>query len=224
MDVHSMTPITDTTEHTPEPVKKNAKKQRSPYFLIGPIIAMIALAAIFAAQTFAYFTDSAVSENNRIVTGSLDVSLIEVSDDGNYAWSADPIRIMPAGIYTYGGVGAKNSGTIPIYVRIKAEKNILRSEHEISPGWEDLIVCNFKTDAESPWVYHEGYYYYKFALASEEQTASLFDTVFFSPEMGNEFKNSSIQFKLICQSVQADSNSPDPTTAWGWPEDDSASP
>ena len=170
MDVHSMTPITDTTEHTPEPVKKNAKKHRSPYFLIGPIIAMIALAAIFAAQTFAYFTDSAVSENNRIVTGSLDVSLIEVSDDGNYTWSADPIRIMPAGIYTYGGVGAKNSGTIPIYVRIKAEKNILRSEHEISPGWEDLIVCNFKTDAESPWVYHEGYYYYKFALASEEQT------------------------------------------------------
>ena len=217
--------INEQIEYTTEnaPTKKIVKDKGLRRSLIGSIVFLIAIVSIFAAQTFAYFTDSSVAEANKIITGSIDISIIEVDGNGNFDWSAEPVRMMPATVFTYGQVGVENAGTIPVYIRIKVEKSIIESEHEISPSWEDLINCNFMAGEDDLWVYHEGYYYYKFALASGEQTTTLFDTVLFAPEMGNEFKNSSIQFKLICQSVQAGGNSPDPITAWGWPEDNSVS-
>lgn len=220
--------VTDgTVEKASEPITKRTRSRRFKRFPKGPIISLIVLVVIFAVQNvsyfFAYFQDSESLGNNKIMSGSMDISIIEVSEDGNYYWTADPVRMIPAGVYNYGGVGVQNNGTIPVYARIKVEKTILRSEHEISPGWEELISCNFMSGGSYSWIYHEGYYYYKHALLPGEQTTTLFDTVFFAPEMGNEFENSSIQFKLICQSVQASGNSPDPTTAWGWPVSDSQS-
>lgn len=229
MDINSKAPTNEQIVSNAEaaPVKKNKSLRRS---LIGPIICLIAISAIFAAQTFAYFTDSSTSGANQFVTGSADISLIDVNGNGNFNWSAQPIKIMPASVITHGDVGVQNSGTVPVYIRIKVEKTILHSENEISPGWEELIACNFMAnDSMLPeeqrdlWVYHEGYYYYKLALAPGEQTTSLFNKVIFSPEMGNEFKNSSIQFKLICQAVQSRGNSSDPTTAWGWPSEQNIS-
>ena len=196
--------------------------------LIGTIALLIVTVSIFVAQTFAYFTDSSSTQKNRITPGKLDISIIEVNEGGNFDWMAQPVKVMPASVFTYGGVGVQNTGTLPVYIRIKVEKSILQSEHEISPGWESLIACNFMANNDSLpeeqkdlWVYHEGYYYYKKALAPGEETTSLFDTVLFSPNMGNEFKNCSIQFKLLCQSVQSGGNSLDPTTAWGWPDEQS---
>ena len=218
MDANFKTPVGDPVQSASETVTETETRHRSAHFPIGSIIFIFVLITIFAGQTFAYFKDSQVSDTNKIISGSIDVSLIEVSNDGNYYWSAEPVKVMPAGVYNYGGFGVQNNGTIPVYIRIKVEKSIIQSEHEISSDWEHLISCNFAIGGESSWVYHEGYYYYKFALVSGEQTSSLFDKVLFAPEMGNEFKNSSIQFKLICQSVQAGGNSPDPLTAWGWPE------
>ena len=230
MDDRSQVKLNDTekTEYTQQPVpkKKSAKPKSVMHIPIITIVFMIAISAIFVGQTYAYFTDTSSSTSNRIAAGSVGVSLIEVNDNGSFNWDAYPIKIMPASVYTYGGVGAKNTGTLPVYVRIKVEKTLLYSEHEISPGWEDHIRCNFMAndaslpeDMQDMWVYHEGYYYYKVALEAGEETTSLFDKVLFDPEMGNEFKNSTIQFKLVCQSVQAGGNSSDPVTAWGWPAD-----
>jgi hypothetical protein len=53
-------------------------------------------------------------------------------------------------------------------------------------------------------------------------TASLFDTIYFSPEMGNEFTNSQITFKVICQATQANGNAASPLDAWGWPAENSS--
>ena len=199
--------------------------------LIGTFAFIIVAFSIFAAQTYAFFTDSSSSNTNIVDAGSLEMSLIDVNNGGSFDWSAQPMKIMPASVFRYGGVGVQNSGNIPFYVRIKVEKTIIYSEHEISPGWEELITCNFTAanyenlpeDQRSLWVYHEGYYYYKVAVEPGEQTTSLFDKVIFSPAMGNEFANSSIQFSVVCQTVQSGGNSPDPTTAWGWPEENSVS-
>ena len=187
--------------------------------LIATFALLLVTITVFVAQTFAYFTDSSTSQYNQIVPGSLDAAIIEVSENGNLNVPAQPVKIMPASVYTYGNVGVENTGTISFYVRIKIVKTILESEHEISPGWEDLIACNFMAseDIQDQWVYHEGYYYYKVALAPGEKTTALFNKVLFSPQMGNEFKNSSIQFQIICQSVQSGGNSDNPVSAWGWP-------
>ena len=219
------------TLHDIQSLKKQAKADlRLIKSLIGTFVFLLAAFSVFAAQTFAYFTDSSNSSANQINTGSLEMSIMDVNDGGSFDWSAQPINIMPASVFTYGGVGVQNSGNIPVYIRIKVEKTIIHSEHEISPGWEDLISCNFMANNETLsedqrdlWIYHEGYYYYKIALVPGDQTTSLFDKVLFSPAMGNEFKNSSIQFTVICQAVQSGGNSPDPTTAWGWPDGNSLS-
>ncbi len=216
----------DTTDFMTEsaPEAEVTRHKSGIRFPFAPVISLLAIMAIFAAQTFAYFRDSSTAESMTITAGSLDISLIEVSRSGSFRMNTEPIKMMPAGVYSYGGVGAKNSGTLPVYVRIKVEKTILQSEHEISPGWESLIACNFGASNEALpeeqrdlWAYNEGYYYYKATLAPGEQTTALFDKVLFSPGMGNEFENSSIRFDVICQSVQASNNSPDPITAWGWP-------
>ena len=73
------------------------------------------------------------------------------------------------------------------------------------------------------WVYHEGYSYYKRALTPGEKTTALFDKVLFAPNMGNNFENCAISLRLICQAVQSNGNSEDPTTAWGWPADTGSS-
>ena len=185
--------------------------------------------AIFSAQTYAYFTDNAASNNNRIVSGNLDIELIEMQDtqQGQIAY-VNPVSIMPATDVSK-IVSVQNSGSLPVYIRIKIEKSINKPANEIPVDWEDLISCNFKLDnvdttdkIEGLWTYHDGYYYYNNTLAAGSTTSPLFDTVSFSPAMGNEFTNSEIRFTVICQATQANGNSDSPLTAWGWPPEDNA--
>ena len=206
--------------------KYNQIDKRMIRSLICTFVSIIATVCVFSAQTFAFFNDMSGAEQNKIISGRVDTNLVEIDGDGNFELTAKPIKVMPADVVSYGNVGVENAGTIPVYVRIKVEKTILYAEHEISPGWEDLISCNFMaknaelpSDKQDLWVYHEGYYYYTRALSPGEQTTALFDKVLFAPSMGNEFENSSIQFRLICQTVQSNGNSSDPRTAWGWPTD-----
>ena len=192
--------------------------------LILTAVLMIVTLSLFLGQTFAYFTDYASVDENRIEAGGLGIELIKLDEDGA-DWSTDPIRMLPSSTHEYGGVSVQNTATLPVYLRIKVEKSIINSENEIPVGWEDLVICNFMENDEALieenrdlWVYHDGYYYYKNPLEVGAVTTSLFDTVTFSESMGNEFANSSIEIKLICQAVQSRGNSPDPITAWGWPE------
>ena len=182
--------------------------------------------AIFSAQTYAYFTENANSDDNRIVSGNLDIELIEMQNtqQGQVAY-VNPVSIMPATSVSK-IVSVQNSGSLPVYIRVKIEKSINKSENEIPEGWENLITCNFKLDnvdtpetMEGLWTYHDGYYYYNNALTPGSTTAPLFDTVHFSHEMGNEFTNSEIRFAVICQATQANGNSDSALTAWGWPSE-----
>ena len=194
--------------------------------LAGTFVFLLVIICIFSAETFAYFNELSEAGQSQIASGRIDANLVEVDGGGNFELTAEPIRIMPASVVNYGQAGAENAGTIPVYIRIKIEKTILYSEHEIAPGWENLISCNFAAEnstlseeEQDLWVYHEGYYYYKRALAPGEKTTALFDKVLFAPSMGNKFENCAISLRLVCQAVQSNGNSDDPTTAWGWPAD-----
>ena len=216
--------------HNVSAEKYNQADKRMIRALIGTFIFLIAIVCIFSAETFAYFNELSEAGQSQIASGRIDASLVEVDGDGSFELTAEPIKIMPASVVSYGSVGAENAGTIPVYIRIKVEKTVLYSEHEIAPGWEHLISCNFTAknstlpeEEQDLWVYHEGYYYYKRALTPGEKTTALFDKVLFAPNMGNNFENCAISFRLICQAVQSNGNSEDPTTAWGWPADTGSS-
>jgi alternate signal-mediated exported protein len=208
---------------------EQAKKKSIKKSMIATIGLIVATIAIFSAQTYAYFTDSTTSAQNQIVAGDLDIDIVEMSDPGQgQTAQIDPVNIMP-GTSVGKIVRIKNTGDLPVYVRIKIEKSINKAESEIPADWKDLISCNFKldnvftTDAiEGLWTYKDGYYYYNVDLSAGSTTASLFDTIYFSPEMGNEFTNSQITFKVICQATQANGNAASPLDAWGWPAENSS--
>ena len=186
--------------------------------LLTAVVLLFATIGIFISGTYAYFVSDSSSDNNKIVSGNLDVRIIELQDAGEEG----DIEITPMNVYPGTSVKQrklvfKNSGNIPVYIRIKVEFELIESEIPLSRDLSELISCNFMLGNEDAWEYLDGYYYYTAEIAPGTTTVSLFDTVIFSPMMGNEYKNSKIQFKVICQSVQSVGNSEDPLTAWGWP-------
>ena len=208
------------------------KSRRLEKSIVITMLLLLATIGVFVGQTYAFFIDSVSTEQNRIQAGNLDIELVQIRDEdqGQTEHTAQSLRMMPGTSAKLGELAVKNAGTLPVYVRIQIETTIIQSEHEISDGWQSLIDCNFKvrdpalasTEAYK-WVYHNGYYYYMTPVAPGEKTDALFDTVLFSPAMGNEFMNSQIRFNVICQSVQSGNNESDPLKAWGWPGDTTAS-
>lgn len=208
----------NTASETIKAERKSLKKST-----VAAIIFAVIVLGIFSAQTYAYFTDTTPSIKNQIASGSLDVAIVGAQDE--QLSGIAPSEFMP-GTSVSRTVRIKNTGDLPVYVRIKIEKTINNSESNMPVGWEDLISCGFKLYDESApnsengdWIYRDGYYYYKSLLASESTTGALFDTISFSGDMGNEFTNSEIHVKVICHAVQTNGNTDDPLTAWGWPSD-----
>ena len=206
--------------NNPVSIDKSIKKFRNS--LIATFLFIIAVVGIFAAQTYAYFWDTSTS-TNKIRSGYLDVDLIEVDNPGGETLDVEPIKFFP-GMKVNKSVKVSNTGDLPIYVRIKIEKNITNAENDLPEGWEELIYCSFNVDDESTpdvteklWIYRDGYYYYYSKIDPNTITPSLFDEIIFSTEMGNEFTNKQLEFKIICQAVQVNGNSSGPLTAIGWP-------
>ena len=184
------------------------------------IISTIAFATLtiilFSAQTYAYFTSAVDTNQNEIALGNLDVSLIEMKETGAGETAyVNPVEILPATNVSK-IVKVKNTGELPVYIRIKIEKNINKPEDSLPANWQDMISCDFNLEA---WTYHtDGYYYYKLPLEAGMVTVPLFETVSFSSEMGNQFTNSQILFTVICEATQANGTGSSPTEAVGWPQ------
>ena len=201
------------------------KKNKS---LRNSVISTVAFAFItivlFSAQTYAYFTSSVASENNEIVSGNLDIELIEMKNTGTGETAyVNPVQIMPATSVSK-IVKVKNTGNLPVYIRIKIEKSINKPESSLPANWEELFSCDFDLDdvstpdeMEGFWTYQDGYYYYNLPLEPGTATVPLFENVFFSAEMGNEFANSQIFFTVRCEATQSNGNADTAMEAVGWP-------
>ena len=202
--------------------EKSLKKFRNS--IIASFLFFVIAIAIFSAQTYAYFWDTRMSSSNTIIPGNVDIEILEVNESNEPQNAVlSPISYMP-GSKIEKSVKVKNTGSLSVYVRIKIEKKVLNEENNLPDGWEELITCDFNLDddstpdiIENPWIYRDGYYYYHIEVDPQSITASLFDAVLFSETMGNEFANQKIEFKIICQTVQANGNSDNPLDATGWP-------
>lgn len=207
--------------NSPVNVDKSVKKFRNS--IIGSFLFLFVMLGIFVAQTYAYFWDQ-TTVTNKIQSGRLDVELLELKATGEeLPFNLEPVRFLP-GTTVNKTFKISNKGDVPVYVRVKIEKKITNLEKNLPDGWEELISCEFNLDDESTpdvterlWTYRDGYYYYHGKIDPNTITPSLFDKISFSTEMGNEFANTKLEFKVICQSVQANGNSSSPLTAWGWP-------
>lgn len=183
------------------------------------LIALVIASAIhFSAWTVAYFGENVTAGYSTIKAGNVDILLIETMQgaDGITAYM-DPVSIMPATSVSK-MVSVKNAGDLPIYIRIKLDMTI-EDESNKPADWKDLIRCTYgESDAcNSDWILkNDGYYYYKNALETGE-SAALFDTVHFSPAMGNQFTNQKFVLRITSEATQANGNGTSAQTAAGWP-------
>ena len=205
-------------------IENNNKKKKTKRALIYTIIFEFVTVLLFAAQTFAYFSQTINGDTTKIASGSLNVEIIEMQNtqEGETVYM-NPVEIMPATDVSK-IVRVENAGDLPIYVRIKIEKTINKDESTLPDNWEDLISCNFKLDnnfttdvKEGLWTYHNGYYYYILPIEAGSTSVPLFDVVSFSAEMGNEFINSEMRLIITCQATQVSGNADNVIDAVGWP-------
>ena len=195
-----------TEVETPVTAKKLYAKIRN--ILISMFALVFVTVMFYAASTWSYFTDGANSAQNKIMAGSLDMELIEMSDQGGVEVPfQNYVRIVPS-LQVSKIVRIKNSGTLPMMVRVKIDVTIDKDESKLPDNWRSLITCNFDLDNEETgnvgtWMLGEdGYYYYILPLEAGKVTTPLFDTITFSSNMGNEFTNSKIEFTVYCEAIQ----------------------
>ena len=185
--------------------------------LIATVIAMCVLLGSFAFCTYAYFTESALSSGNVIITGEADVSFTNSSilPDGSLPGADDAIGIYPG--YTVSkSVYATNNGAYPIYVRAAVSRVITLDERYAAHGDEiDYSLVLLEMDLVG-WQERDGYYYYTRPVSAGEATTSLISQIKFSEEMGNIYKDGTIKVTVRLEAVQANHNGANVFEASGW--------
>ena len=190
----------------------NTKKK-----IIAMAIIMCITATSFLFSTLAYFSDSESSYGTIIYTGTASAEIIDktILDGGTEVPEGEAIPIMP-GYVVSKTVQAKNTGTLPVYVRISLTPEVILPEEsrgresEIDLG---LIGCNIDV---ANWTYKDGYYHYNYPLTSGNTTPSLFTEVTFSNQMDNLYRESTIKFNIRIEIVQASGNGETALDAKGW--------
>lgn len=178
---------------------------------------LVILAALTAAGTLAYYTDSART-HNVITSGNVDIDLLEWADEAHTKPFKNKQGVMPGAKVTK-IVEVKNTGTGAAFLRLYVEKNVNGADGK--PMNSDPVSLNFNN---TDWTYSDGYYYYKRALKPGETTEPLFTTVTFDPLMGNDYQNASAHVKVTAYAVQSANNGDSPQAAKGWPSETQAEP
>lgn len=181
-------------------------------------ITMIVMTVSFVCSTIAYFTDSAASNYSTIASGVAKVELIDITypfGSNIPVASGQTIKVLP-GYEISKTVSARNTGTLPLYIRVKLQPEVTLAEAARGREGEiDLSLIGYNINEEY-WVLHEGYYYYRMPLAGGTETTPLFTKVIFDMEMGNLYKDSTVTFLLRMETVQANNNAASPLDAYGW--------
>lgn len=198
---------------------------------IVSLAVVVALFAVAAMGTLAYFTDTATARN-VITTGKIQITLndktvqsgvlVDFPEDGVFG-------IMP-GVDVDKIVSVTNDSAVEAYVRVRLEMSINDKKGESLP----LVFtdCNqVSTPAMKPnyingesWILgSDGCWYYSRALNAGETTDILFDKVSFAEELGNEYQNSTAIVLVTAEAVQV-ANNPVPADGTvedvlGWPSD-----
>lgn len=185
--------------------------------LIATMVATFVLICSLAVCTYAYFVSTTSSEKNVISTGFAKAILVNTTDpsyptDPN---DSDSYIIFPG--YRVGKtVYAENIGSTPIYVRARLVSGItLNEKYAERVGEVDPSLITYSIDLEN-WTERDGYYYYNLPLRSGESTTNMLESVNFSEQMGNIYKDSTIRVTILIEIVQSNNNGETVFDAVGW--------
>lgn len=187
--------------------KKKKRTKQARRLFASSVALIITTVIVFTAQTVAFFTDGTMSEENRIMSGTLNVKVVEttVTEEGTepVPYPDQPIKIMPSTTVSK-IVAIQNTGTLPMWVCVKVDKTVTSNETgdqlAVDTG---LFRCDFNT---SEWTEKDGLWYYNTPLEAGDTTEPLFTEVAFASEMSNAYQSSTIQFLVTANAVQSNLN------------------
>ena len=183
--------------------------------LIAGAVVAICL-SLLAYSTSAYFTTEKTA-TNVITSGDIDIQLQETAmQNGQEVLFEQPqerVKVMPSQKMSK-IVRVKNTGANAAYVRISISKSIeLVKEVQDEP---DVSLLELDFDSEN-WTAKDGYYYYNMPLEPGDTPEALFNSVTFSPSMGNMYQNSTAIIQVKAQATQVKNNGASVFEAAGWP-------
>lgn len=186
---------------------------------------VIVLSVGMTAGTYAYQTQTETAHNIITTSAGVKAEIVEYAEDphnpGQLIPYVDPDFVIPDMSVSKLPV-VKNTGDVAMYVRIMLAKDIRFAEESKENPSASVVILRYH-GAEglntADWTDGgDGYWYYNKALKAGEETAPLFDEVYFSPEMGDQYIGSTATVTIQGQAVQADNNGSSVWEANGWPE------
>ena len=185
--------------------------------LITTMVATFVLVFSLAVCSYAYFVSTVSSGDNIISTGSAGAILVNTTDPSYPTVPGDNnAYLIYPGYRVAKDVYAENIGLYPLYVRATLSSNITLNERYADHANEiDPSLVTYSIDLDN-WTERGGYYYYNVPLKSGERTTSLLDSVDFSEQMGNIYKDSNIKVYITLEVVQSNNNGETVFDAYGW--------
>ena len=191
---------------------------------ITSLAIVVALFAIAAAGTLAYYTDE-VTAHNIITTSAVDITLNDKTLQGGVLvdFPTDGISgVMPSA--TVSKVVSVTNEAADAWVRIRLEERIVdRNGNDLPIVLADgTPAYTLSMEQDSFWYEgSDGNWYYTEPLWHNETSAVLFDGVIFSPKMGNEYQGCTVYIDVHAEAVQF-ANNPLPDSGRyedipGWP-------
>lgn len=187
--------------------KKKALRER---IVILALIGILVI-AIIGGSSMAQVTKRAETEN-IISSGEITVKLLNKMKSGDDM--PELITHIVPGDTLDNVVSVKNTCQYDEYIRISLDKVIYETaeENAVLDDSKATFLLN-----EEDWTYNEkdGYYYYNEVLKAGETSEALYDGIFLSYSMGNEYKLAVMDVEITVEAVQSVNNG-DVFTAEGW--------
>ena len=147
---------------------------------------VLLMALLVVGGTMAWFSDKE-GVNNEFIAGTVKVEINE--------HDFKDLTDVKAGDDATKEVSIINTGNTEAYIRVA-----------LIPQWDpnnlsiDVVTLHINSDN---WVYKDGWYYYKKALAVGDETEKLLTNVKFAEDMGEEYENATFSIKVNAEAVQA---------------------
>ena len=185
------------------------KKLKLKLFALTLIIIVLMLVCQVRLVDSSFSPASNGTATSVVTSGNIELDVREITalEDG--------VTIVPGESISW-QVEAKNVGDHPFYLRVKLAITTASAYYVA----QDCLLPQFD---ETLWEYHDGWYYYKNAVAPDNTPIRLFDFVEVNGDVvDNSYMNKQIDATVVAHAVQSDNNpltDGKTFTAAGWPKE-----
>lgn len=164
--------------------------------LIG--LAVLAVVALMAVGTWAWFTAETDKIVNTFTAGTVDVKI-------NEDFEADKAGNWNPGQSIKKEVSVTNIGSKCAYVRVLLDVQWFKwGEEENDWVASDLSTDNVSLNLNTTdWMFYNGYYYYKSSIGANESTTNLLNSVtLVGADTGDEYQGAKLEISVKAEAVQ----------------------